>query len=60
MPCAVPPTRWAYALRTELGDGRGQEDIRAAIHRLVEGMTSEQLARERSVIDTTALLVRQV
>ena len=39
--------RWAYALRTELGDGAGEEAIKDTINHLVANLTSEQWARDR-------------
>ena len=40
-------SRWAYALRTELGDGAGEEAIKDTINHLVANLTSEQWARDR-------------
>ena len=40
-------SRWAYALRTELGDGAGEEAIKETIGHLVANLTSEQWARDR-------------
>ena len=40
-------SRWAYALRTELGDGAGEEAIRDTINHLVSNLTSEQWAKDR-------------
>jgi len=42
----VEAFKWAYALRTEMGDGLGQEDIRDYMASLVTNLTSEQWAMD--------------
>jgi gamma-glutamyltranspeptidase/glutathione hydrolase/leukotriene-C4 hydrolase len=43
----VETFKWAYALRTELGDGAREEAIKETIEHLVANLTSEQWARDR-------------
>jgi len=43
----VETFKWAYALRTELGDGAGEEAIRDTINHLVSNLTSEEWAKDR-------------
>ena len=50
-------SRWAYALRTELGDGAGHEAIRETIEHLVANLTSEQWAREKCVYKLNLKLI---
>ena len=39
--------KWAYALRTELGDSTGDEDIRDYVNSLVLNLTSDAQAVEK-------------
>ena len=50
-------SRWAYALRTELGDGAGEEAIRDTINHLVSNLTSEQWAKDRLLLKFKAKMI---
>ena len=39
--------KWAFALRTELGDPIGDDDIRAYVNSLVSNLTSDEWAVEK-------------